>query len=95
MKNNVRINIILPAELVDEIDRVAGAAGGRRRSAFLTEAAREKLARLRFDEAAARAFGAWKDENHPDLITDADMERYLERAREATNRRLQQQLDDE
>lgn len=86
-----RINVILPRDLVDEIDRVAGA---RRRSAFLAEAAREKLARLRFDQAAAQAFGAWKDEDHPELATDADVRRFLQRGRAATNRRMRRRLDD-
>ncbi len=83
----VRTNVTLPADLLREIDRVAGA---RQRSAFLAQAAREKLARSRFDRAAARAFGAWRNEEHPDLMTDANMTHYLRRVRQATNRRMQQ-----
>ena len=83
----VRTNVTLPTDLLKEIDHVAGA---RRRSAFLTEAAREKLARLRFDRAATRAFGAWRDKEHSDLMTDVNMKRYLRRIRETTNRRMQQ-----
>ncbi len=81
----VRTNVLLPADLLRKIDRVAGS---RQRSAFLTEAAREKLARLRFDRAAARAFGAWKDEEHPDLRTDTDLARYLTGIRSSTTGRL-------
>lgn len=86
-----RINVTLPHDLVDEIDRVAGA---RRRSAFLAEAAREKLARLRFDQVATQAFGAWKDEDHPELATDAGVRRFLTRGRAATNRRMRKRLND-
>lgn len=86
-----RTNVVLPHDLLDEIDRVAGA---RRRSAFLAEAAREKLARLRFDQAAAQAFGAWQDEDHPNLATDAGVRRFLEQGRRATNRRMRKRLDD-
>lgn len=85
----IRTNVILPVDLVREIDRVAGA---RRRSRFLAEAAQEKLARGRFDRAAARAFGAWTDENHPNLRTDADMRKYLKRARASTGARIRRRL---
>ncbi|HLQ63251.1 MAG TPA: hypothetical protein VK201_00895 [bacterium] len=85
----LRTNVMLPEGLLGEIDRVAGA---RRRSAFLAEAAREKLARLRFDRAAARAFGAWKDAAHPDLMTDVDLARYRERLRGTTNRRMRTRI---
>ena len=70
----VRTNVMLPSDLLKEIDRVAGA---RRRSAFLVEAAHERLARLRFDRAATRAFGAprfqalyraWLERGEPVLV---------------------------
>jgi hypothetical protein len=86
-----RTNVVLPRDLLAEIDRVAGA---RQRSAFLAEAAREKLARLRFDQAAAEAFGAWENEDHPDLATDDGVRRFLAEARQATNRRMRQRLRD-
>ncbi len=81
----LRTNLMLPAGLLGEIDRVAGA---RKRGVFLAEAAREKLARLRFDQASAHAFGAWTDAAHPDLITDVDLARYRKRLRGTTDRRL-------
>jgi len=80
---------MLPAGLVAEIDRVAGS---RRRSAFLAEAAREKLGILRFNRAAARAFGAWTDATHPDLMTDANLARYRQRLRGDTDRRLRTRI---
>jgi hypothetical protein len=81
----VRANVMLPQSLVREIDRVAGARG---RSAFLAEAAQDRLARLRFKRAASRAFGAWRDERHPDLVTDADLSRYLKRLRASSVHRV-------
>lgn len=77
-----RINVMLPAGRVGEIDRVAGS---RRRRVFLAEAAREKLGMLRFNRAAARAFGAWTDAAHPDLMTDANLARYRQRLRGNTD----------
>ena len=81
----VRTNVTLPEELVREIDRVAGR---RKRSQFIVEAVRERLAKLRFSEALAQAAGAWSDENHPDLVTQEDINRYLRRARRATDKRI-------
>jgi hypothetical protein len=85
----VRTNVMLPADLLKEIDRVAGA---RRRSAFLVEAAHEKLSRLRFDRAVARGFGAWKDKEHPELRTDTDHVRYLTRIRASTTARVRRRI---
>ena len=76
---------MLPDDLLYEIDRIAGARG---RSRFLAAAAKERLARLRFDQATSRGFGAWKAENHPNLVTDSDMSRYLTRIRSSTTRRV-------
>jgi len=81
----VRTNVTLPEELVREIDRVAGR---RKRSQFIVEAVRERLAKLRFSEALAQAAGAWSDENHPDLVTQEDINSYLRRARRATDKRI-------
>ncbi len=60
------------------------------RSSF--EAAWEKLGILRFNRAAARAFGAWTDAAHPDLMTDANLARYRQRLRGDTDRRLRTRI---
>lgn len=86
---NIRTNVILPEELLLEIDRIAGM---RRRSTFLADAAREKLTRMHFERAASMAFGSWKDEDHPDLVTDRDMRRLLSGGRQAVNRRTKRTL---
>ena len=86
----LKTNVVLPKDLIKNIDEVAGR---RRRSEFLTQAAKEKLARMRFERAADKAFGSWKDENHHDIVSDEDMERYLRRIREATNKRMQNRLN--
>ena len=80
-----RTNIILPEELVEEVDRVAGK---RKRSWFIAQAIQGKLAKIKFEQALAQAAGAWSDENHPDLRTQADINRYLKRVRQTTNERI-------
>lgn len=80
-----RTNIVLPEELVEEVDRVAGK---RKRSWFIAQAIQEQLAKIKFKQALAQAAGAWSDENHPDLRTQADINRYLKRVRQTTNERI-------
>ena len=63
-----RAHILLPQDLVREIDALVGPRG---RSAFLVETAREALRRkklLRFLEGDEPA---WKDADHPELAKGA------------------------
>jgi len=63
-----RAHILLPHDLVKEIDAIVGPRG---RSAFLVETAREAVRRkklLRFLEGDTPA---WKDADHPDLARGA------------------------
>jgi len=63
-----RAHILLPYDLVKEIDAIVGPRG---RSAFLVETAREAVRRkklLRFLEGETPA---WKDTDHPDLARGA------------------------
>jgi Arc/MetJ-type ribon-helix-helix transcriptional regulator len=80
-----KTQVVFPEDLLEEVDRVVGS---RKRSEFVVEATREKLHRLRFAKALRRAAGSWSDENHPDLKTQADINRYLRKVRASTNRRL-------
>lgn len=91
MIHMIRTNMDLADELLEEVDRFAGP---RKRSAFITEAVQEKLARLKFLRALKRVAGAWSDERHPDLRTRKDIELYLNRVREATAKRLKKKGQD-
>jgi hypothetical protein len=57
---NVRTNLLLPKELVDEVDRYAGPRG---RSRYVAEALTERLRRDRLREVVLATAGAWRD--HP------------------------------
>ena len=81
----VKTNLIFPEDLLIAIDRLVGT---RKRTKFIVEATQEKLERLRFSQALDRAAGAWKDENHPDLKTQKDINQYLRETRNDTNQRL-------
>jgi len=81
----VKTNLIFPEDLLKTIDRLVGA---RKRTKFIVEATQEKLERLRFSQALDKAAGAWKDNNHPHLKAQGDINQYLREIREATNQRL-------
>jgi predicted transcriptional regulator len=55
---NVRTNLLLPKELVDEIDHFAGERG---RSRYVTQALRAQVRRDRLREVVEQTAGAWAD----------------------------------
>jgi hypothetical protein len=59
-----RTHVVLSHQLVKDIDTLVGS---RQRSSFLTQAAEEKLMRLRQLKALEEATGSWKDKDHPEL----------------------------
>jgi len=59
-----RTHVIIPSELVTEIDELVGK---RARSRFLTELAAQEVKRLRLLRALERPTPAWKKQNHPEL----------------------------
>ena len=61
---NKRAHVILPVDVVANIDKLVGKRG---RSAFLTELAQREI-KLRLQRQALReSAGAWKAEDHPEL----------------------------
>jgi hypothetical protein len=60
MRMTMRTNLLLPRELVEEVDRYAGPRG---RSRYVAEALAERLRRDRLREVVAQTAGAWRD--HP------------------------------
>ena len=54
----------------------------RERNHFIVEATEEALRRERLTEALQASAGAWSDEDHPDLMTVEDIDRYVRRLRE-------------
>ena len=60
VRMNVRTNLMLPEELVEAIDELAGPRG---RSRYVTEVLERQIRRDRWYAAAKATAGAWKD--HP------------------------------
>ena len=79
-----RAHVVMPEELLEEIDRHVGKRG---RSRFLQIAARAQLKRLKQLQSLERAAGAWKKELHPELDRGAAAYVRTIRREEAASRR--------
>jgi len=66
--NTKRTHVVLPADLVGQIDALVGK---RKRSRFLADLASREVKRLHLLKALKRAAGSWKDEDHPELKNGA------------------------
>ena len=76
-----RINVTFPISLLEELRRYVPR---RERSKFIIEATEKELKRTRLQKVLEdlRREPAWSDEDHPDLMTVEDVNRYVRRLRE-------------
>jgi len=81
----MRAHIILPDELIREIDAVVGKRG---RSAFLIKAAEERLQRERLRRAMKAAVGSIKARDYPQWATSRKAASWVRRLRRESKRRL-------
>jgi hypothetical protein len=63
-----RAQVVLPVDLIDEIDKLVGKRG---RSAFLAELAEREIKLRHQREVLRESAGAWKAEDHPELADGA------------------------
>jgi hypothetical protein len=81
----LRTHVVMPNDLVAEIDRIVGKRG---RSEFIVHAAERELKRLQQIKALETIKGAWKDEDHPELKAgSAEWVRLIRREGDARVRR--------
>ena len=78
-----RTHIVLPEDLLAEIDHFVGERG---RSAFLTDLVRKEIQRRKLLAALRAARGSWQQERHPEL--DRGSEAFVEGLRKENERRL-------
>jgi hypothetical protein len=83
-----RAHIILPEELLSEIDRLVGERG---RSAFLAEVVQRKIQRRKLFAALREAKGCWKTADHPEL--EDGPEAFVDRLRQENDERVRVLLD--
>jgi hypothetical protein len=74
----MKTQIVLPDAVAEALKETIPL---RKRSQFIAEAVAVKLRALRFQQALKKAAGAWRDQNHSDLNTQGDVNRYLARFR--------------
>ena len=86
--NTEKVSVTLPRELAGEIRSIVPPGEV---SSFVTEALRHYLVFRRQTVAIEKGYGAWKDENHPDLNTPEDSVRYVDSLRGADRERLRRQ----
>ena len=75
-----KITLTLPKALLARLD---AAVPSRKRSRFIVDAIEERLAIAEQLAVLEETAGAWSDELHPDMRTDADIERWLSHLRAA------------
>ncbi len=75
-----RVHVTLPADLLERVDRVAGK---RRRSRFVEEAVREKLAREAQRATLEAGAGILSQEDYPEWSTPEDISRWVSNLRQA------------
>lgn len=78
-----RAHVVLPDDIAEELSKIAGS---REKSAFIAEAVKEKLARIRLLSALERTAGAWK--GHPEFATSKAVHRWVRKGRTETEKRL-------
>lgn len=80
-----KVTVTLPVSLLNRLDDLVPS---RRRSAFIARAIEEQLAVVEQAVAIEESAGAWRDEDYPDMITNADIDRWLAELRGPTDERL-------
>ena len=80
----MKTQIVLPDSLMNELRKTIP---NRQRSRFIAEAIEEQLRAMKFRKALKESAGCWTDANHPDLKSQADVNRFLGRFRARFKRR--------
>jgi hypothetical protein len=73
-----RMNLYITKSLMDDLRRVIPA---RERTRFVEEVLAREIRRRKLKSALKASAGAWKDEDHPDMMTGADIDRWIEEQR--------------
>ena len=81
MRMNVRTNLLLPKELVDEVDHFAGERG---RSRYVAEALRARLKRDRLQEVIEQTAGVLRPEDYPEWSTSEKVVEWVRARRSET-----------
>ncbi len=78
-----RLNLYLPKSLVDDLRQYVPE---RQRTQFVVDVLSRELYRMRVREALRLSAGAWSDEDHPEMATGEDIDRWIEEGRKTLTR---------
>lgn len=78
LENN-KTHLVFPKELLETIDETVGR---RKRSSFVVEATKEKLAKERFSKILKKTSGSWKNRKN-------DVNEYIRELRKSYDKRLE------
>lgn len=84
IESTCKITLTLPESLLNRLD---AAVPGRKRSRFIAEAIEERLAIAEQLAVLEETAGVWSDARHPDMRSDADIDRWLANLRAAWSTR--------
>jgi len=80
-----KVTVSLPKSL---LERLKERVPGRRRSSFIAEALEDRLALEDQLEAIEESAACWDSEDHPELVSDEDIDRWLAELRSPWHTRL-------
>ncbi len=78
-----RMNLYITKSLMDELKKAVPA---RERTRFVEEVLARELRRRKLREVLKKSYGAWKDEDHPELATFEDVNRWVAEGRKKSTR---------
>jgi len=80
-----RAHIVIPEELIDQIDSLVGSRG---RTRFIISATEHEVRRQQQLRAVEESAGSWKDKDHPEL--KGGSQAWVRKIRKESDRRLAQ-----
>ena len=83
-----RMNLYITKSLMEDLRRAVPA---RERTRFVEEVLARELRRRKLKAALKASAGAWKDEDHPDMMTGTDIARWIEEQRRLGSRDLSEE----
>ncbi len=78
-----RMNLYITKSIMDDLRKTIPA---RERTRFIEEVLIRELRRRKLREVLKSSYGAWKDEDHPELATFDDVNRWVEDGRKRFTR---------
>ena len=78
-----RMNLYITKSLMDEL---RNAIPARERTRFVEDVLTRELRRRKLLDTLEKAYGAWTEENHPDLKTPKDIDRWVREGRKKASR---------